>query len=162
MPTGERRPRSAFKRDTGDFETRYYHVTAASSEAGADFIDVHEIENFYGADGAPAETRPSHEQLAGGMYGLCSNFAEDPSASDLYYIGFKDIADHPFYRTYTDQANAADKAEDGVVIGSDDWVSLNGRQFGLDRSLSKSYPSRVTVLFVQISESLSSQGGDGV
>lgn len=147
---------------TGDFETRYYHVTAASSEAGADFIDVHEIENFYGADGAPAETRPSHEQLAGGMYGLCSNFAEDPFASDLYYIGFKDIADHPFYRTYTDQTNAADKAEDGVVIGSDDWVSLNGRQFGLDRSLSKSYPSRVTVLFVQISESLSSQGGDGV
>ena len=146
---------------TGDVETRYYHVTAASSEDGADFIDVHEIENFYDERGAAAETRPSHAELAGGMYGLCTNFVENPAASDLYYIGFADIADHPFYRTYADQS-AADNAEAGISVGDDGWVSLNGRQFGLVESLSKSYSSRVTVLFVQTSESSSSQGGDGV
>ena len=146
---------------TGDVETRYYHVTAASSEDGADFIDVHEIENFYDESGAAAETRPSHAELAGSMYGLCTNFVENPAALDLYYIDFADIADHPFYRTYADQS-AADNAEAGISVGDDGWVSLNGRQFGLVESLSKSYSSRVTVLFVQTSECSSSQGGDGV
>lgn len=148
---------------TGAVETSYWHVAPISEDTTFNYI--HPIENIYTYDSENKLLKKydfNSEPLGGamvdsglGVFGLCSNayehiFEEGASAEELSVtdlngyslISFKNLADSPFYKDYTSQ------------------ISSNSHDYHLFTSLSKSYATKMNVLFIQASET--AKGGAAV
>lgn len=147
---------------TGTVKTSYWHVAPISEDTTFNYI--HPIENMYtynSADTTLTKYEFNSEPLGGkewetdsdlGVFGLCSNaygniVGADGNGDSLSVTGldgyslisFKNLADSPFYKDYESQNNPE-------------------HDYNLFSSLSKSYATEMTVLFVQASDG--AKGGE--
>ena len=111
-------------RYTGEAALSFSHV-APISEGAVNY--VHPIENFYETNGTEASA-PADIDEAQSLYGICTNLNGTAGA---YYISFSGVPDNPHHAVY----------------GESD------EKYQMSVSLSKSYPTRLTAIFVQASQS---------
>ncbi len=110
---------------TGTASLSFSHV-APISEGAVNY--VHPIENFYADMSGTEASAPADIDEAQSLYGICTNLNGTAGA---YYISFSGVPDNPHHAVY----------------GESD------EKYQMSVSLSKSYPTRLTAIFVQASQS---------
>lgn len=120
---------------TGEAELSFLHVAPISEDA---VNYVHPIQKFYTYENnayTEADDAPATIQDAQKLYGVCTNL---DGTDGEYYISFAGMPDDPRYATFEGQeANAA-------------------TNYAMGQLLSRNYPTRLTAIFVQASESSAS------
>ena len=114
---------------TGEAALSFSHV-APISEGAVNY--VHPIENFYADTSGTEASAPADIGAAQELYGICTNLNGTEGA---YYISFSGVPDDPHYATHTEQTAEGDPT------------------YRMSVSLSKNYPTRLTAIFVQASQS---------
>ena len=110
---------------TGEAALSFSHV-APISEGAVNY--VHPIQNFYTDTNGTPGSAPADIEEAQSLYGICTNLLGEEGE---YYISFKGVPDNPRYASYGD----------GTAL------------YAMSVSLSKNYPTRLTAIFVQASQS---------
>lgn len=120
---------------TGEATLSFLHVAPISEDA---VNYVHPIQKFYTYENnayTEADDAPATIQDAQNCYGVCTNL---DGTDGEYYISFANMPDDPRYATYEGQeTNAA-------------------TNYAMGQLLSRNYPTRLTAIFVQASESSAS------
>ena len=110
---------------TGEAALSFSHV-APISEGAVNY--VHPIQNFYTDTNGTPGSAPADIEEAQSLYGICTNLLGEEGE---YYISFEGVPDNPRYASYGD----------GTAL------------YAMSVSLSKNYPTRLTAIFVQASQS---------
>lgn len=113
---------------TGEAALSFSHV-APISEGAVNY--VHPIENFYADTSGASASAPADIAAAQELYGICTNLLNESGA---YYISFAGVPDNPHYASYAGQS------AEGTY------------NYDMSVSLSKNYPTRLTAIFVQASQ----------